>query len=110
MRGRAYRHALVIFEVFDLKRYRLALGRHQFDRISDAKSVALRQNGIAVFVAFLNDGADLGVGIIARFGIMLAGVTVVKAGAVRSVAELIDLVYPDLRQLFDSKTLLLFCF
>ena len=71
---------------------------HKLDRIAEAETVSLRQHGIAVCIAILNNCTHLGIGVIACLRIVLAGVAVVKSGAVRAVAELIDLVTPYLRQ------------
>ena len=76
---------------------------HKLDRIAEAETVSLRQHGIAVCIAILNNCTHLGIGVIACLRIVLAGVAVVKSGAVRSVAELIYLITPYLRQRFAVK-------
>ena len=76
---------------------------HKLDRIAKAESVSLRQHGIAVCIAFLDNGAHLCIGVIACLRIVLAGISVIKSGAVRAVAELIYLITPYLRQRFAVK-------
>ena len=103
MRRCLYRISVAVFHILDRKRRRLMIVCHKLDRIAKAESVSLRQHGIAVCIAFLDNGAHLCIGVLACLRIVLAGISVIKSGAVRAVAELIYLITPYLRQRFAVK-------
>lgn len=79
---------LCVSQVSDSETYGLIVAGHKLHGITLAELVALAYDSLAVIAAALHYAADIRVGEVVGVGVVLTGLTVVKAGGVFAVADL----------------------
>ena len=68
--------------------------REQLKLIAEGEFIALVKHRFPVIITAFDHGGDVRAGGLARLGVVLAGVAVIKAGGIRAVAHLLRLFYP----------------
>ena len=73
--------------------YRRSAGQQQLQLVAAEELVALREQGVPLLVAFLDNRDHVGRRAVGRFPVMLSRIAKIEAGAVRAVTELLSLLF-----------------